>query len=89
LPLSERIVDENLGSFRHVPQPRKRRRSAAADAEVLESRSADFAEAHDNDAVGHDQHRSRSAAGESVANRPRAATRRGPRTRKASGPPRP
>lgn len=30
LPLSERIVDENLGRFRHVPQPRERRRSDRA-----------------------------------------------------------
>ncbi len=32
LPLSERIVDENLGSYHHVHQPRKRLRSATADA---------------------------------------------------------
>ena len=32
LPLSERIVDENLGSYRHVPQPREQLRSATADA---------------------------------------------------------
>ncbi len=40
LPLSERIVDENLGSYRHVPQSREPLRSATADAEVAESRSA-------------------------------------------------
>jgi hypothetical protein len=32
LPLSERVVDENLGSYHHVPQPRERLRSATADA---------------------------------------------------------
>ncbi len=46
LPLSERIVDENLSSYRHVPQPRERLRSATADAEVPESRSADLANDH-------------------------------------------
>ncbi len=30
LPLSERIVDENLGSYHHVPRPRERLRSATA-----------------------------------------------------------
>jgi hypothetical protein len=47
LPLSERIVDENLGSFRRVPQ----HRSAAADAQVLVSRSADRAEERHDDAA--------------------------------------
>jgi hypothetical protein len=32
LPLSERIVDENLGGYHHVPRPRERLRSATADA---------------------------------------------------------
>ncbi|MGO9899099.1 MAG: hypothetical protein ACLP0J_05290 [Solirubrobacteraceae bacterium] len=32
LPLSERIVDENLGSYHHVPRPRERLRAATADA---------------------------------------------------------
>jgi hypothetical protein len=32
LPLSERIVEENLGSYHHVPQPRERLRSATAEA---------------------------------------------------------
>jgi hypothetical protein len=41
LPLSERIIDENLGSYRHVPQPHERLRSATADPEALESRIAD------------------------------------------------
>src|SRR5271167_3768493 len=52
-PLSERIVDENLGSYRHVPRQRERRRSATADAEALESRSADLAEDHHDDDAGH------------------------------------
>jgi hypothetical protein len=52
LPLSERIVDENLGSYRHVPQSRDRPRSATSDAEVLESRSADLAEDHHDDDAG-------------------------------------
>ncbi len=34
-PLSERVVDENLGSYHHVPQPRERLRSATADAGSL------------------------------------------------------
>ncbi len=50
LPLSERIVDENLGSYRHVPQPRERLRSATVDAEVRQSRSADLGDHHDDDA---------------------------------------
>ncbi|MGO9753225.1 MAG: hypothetical protein ACLP8S_06450 [Solirubrobacteraceae bacterium] len=54
LPLSERVVDENLGSYRHVPQARGRLRSGTADAEVLESRSAGLAKDHDDDA-GHAQ----------------------------------
>ncbi len=49
LPLSERIADENLGSFRHVPQ----RRSATADAEVPVSRSVNRAEEHHDDAARH------------------------------------
>ena len=32
VPLSERIVDENLGSYHHVPRPRERLRAATADA---------------------------------------------------------
>jgi len=32
VPLSERILDENLGSYRHVPRPREQLRSATADA---------------------------------------------------------
>ncbi|MGO9898561.1 MAG: hypothetical protein ACLP0J_02450 [Solirubrobacteraceae bacterium] len=32
VPLSERIVDENLGSYCHVPQAREQLRSATADA---------------------------------------------------------
>jgi hypothetical protein len=47
-PLSERIVDENLGSYHHVPQQPKRPRSAKVDAEVLGSRSADLAEGDDD-----------------------------------------
>ncbi len=54
-PLSERIVDENLSSYRHVPQPRERLRSATADAEVLEPRSADLAKGHHADRAGHAQ----------------------------------
>ncbi len=30
-PLSERIVDENLGSYRHVPRQRDRRRPHGAE----------------------------------------------------------
>ncbi len=52
-PLSERIVDENLGSFRHVPRQRERRRSATPDPEALESRSADLADDHHDDDAGH------------------------------------
>ncbi len=51
-PLSERIVDENLGSYRHVLQRRERPRSAKADAAVLASRSADLAEGHHGDDAG-------------------------------------
>jgi hypothetical protein len=77
LPLSERIVDENLGSFRHVPQ----RRSPTADATVPVSRSADRAEEHHDDAARHahldDQAargtRRRSRAGEHDAERVDAA----------------
>ncbi len=55
LPLSERIADENLGSYRHVPQLHERLRSATADTEALESRTADPAkDRHDEDA-GHAQ----------------------------------
>jgi hypothetical protein len=32
VPLSERIVEENLGSYHHVPQPRERLGSATGDA---------------------------------------------------------
>jgi hypothetical protein len=55
LPLSERIVDEHLSSYRHVPQPPERLRSATADAEALEPRSADLAEDHEDDHAGHAQ----------------------------------
>jgi hypothetical protein len=51
LPLSERIVDENLGNYRHVPQPRERGRSATADAEVLKPRAAALAKDHHDDAA--------------------------------------
>jgi hypothetical protein len=43
-PLSERIVDENLGRYRHVPQSSQRPRSATADTEALETRSAELDE---------------------------------------------
>ncbi len=59
LPLSERIVDENLGSYRHVPQPRERLRSVTAEAEILEPRSADLAKDHPRSAdraKDHDDH---------------------------------
>jgi hypothetical protein len=59
LPLSERIVDENLGSFRRVPQ----RGSATADAEVLASRSADRAEERHDDAARHAHVDDRTARG--------------------------
>jgi hypothetical protein len=54
-PLSERIVDENLGSYHHVPHQhhqRERLRLAAANAEVPASRSADLAEHHHDDDAG-------------------------------------
>jgi hypothetical protein len=54
-PLSERIVDENLGSYHHVPHQRERLRLASADAHVPESRSADLAEDHHDDDAGHTQ----------------------------------
>jgi hypothetical protein len=53
LPLSERIVDQNLGSYRHVPQPSERPRSAIADAQALEPRSADLAKDHHDNHAGH------------------------------------
>ncbi len=40
LALSERIVDENLGGYRHVAQSRERLRCAAARAETLKPRTA-------------------------------------------------
>ncbi len=49
LPLSERIIDENLGSFRHVPQ----RRSATTDAAVPTLRPADPAEERHADTARH------------------------------------
>ncbi len=52
-PLSERIVDENLGSYRHVPRQRERLGCATADAEALRSRAAELAEAHHDDHAGH------------------------------------
>ena len=54
LPLSERIVDENLGSYRYVPQPHERLRSATADTAALEPRPAPARDRHDDDA-GHAQ----------------------------------
>ncbi len=51
LPLSERIVDEHLSNYRHVPQSPEQPRSATADAQALEPRSAGPAEdRHDNHA---------------------------------------
>lgn len=52
IPLSERIVDENLGGYRHVPQQRQRPRPATADAGALGSRSTSLAEQHPSDDVG-------------------------------------
>jgi hypothetical protein len=54
-PLSERIVDENLGSYDHVPRQHERLRAAIADAETPESRSADLAEDHHDDDARHAQ----------------------------------
>jgi hypothetical protein len=51
-PLSERIVDQDLGGYRHVPRPRERLRSATAGAEVLASRSADLAKDNHDDHAG-------------------------------------
>ncbi len=48
-PLSERIVDENLGSYQHVPCSRERPTSTTAEAVVPEARTADFAEDHDDE----------------------------------------
>ncbi len=42
LPLSERIVDENLGSYRHVTQPRESKRRAPLYAVSFQVRSADL-----------------------------------------------
>ncbi len=53
-PLSERIVDEKLGSYHHVPRQRQRPRSATADAETLQARAANVDEDNDDDA-GHPQ----------------------------------
>ncbi len=55
LPLSERIVDEHLSSYRHVPQPPQRLRSPTADAEALELRSADPTKDHADNHAGHAQ----------------------------------
>jgi hypothetical protein len=54
LPLRERIIDENLGGYRHVPEPHARLRSATADTEALEQRTAPAKDRHDDDA-GHAQ----------------------------------
>jgi hypothetical protein len=48
-PLSERIVDENLGSYGHVPRQRERLTAPAANTETPESRSADIVKDHHND----------------------------------------
>ncbi|MGO9752111.1 MAG: hypothetical protein ACLP8S_34015 [Solirubrobacteraceae bacterium] len=40
--LSERIVDENLGGYHHVPQSSEWPRSATVDTEVREEGSADL-----------------------------------------------
>jgi len=53
-PLSERIVDENLGSYDHVPRQRERL-VTTADAETPESRSVDLAEDHQDDDARHAQ----------------------------------
>jgi hypothetical protein len=50
LTLSERIVDQNLGSYRHVPQ---RPRSPTAYAQALEPPSANPAEDHHDNHAGH------------------------------------
>ncbi len=55
LPLSERIVDENLGSYRHVPRPHERLRSTTTDTGALESRTADPAKDRHDDHAGHAQ----------------------------------
>ena len=53
LPLSERIVDENLSSYGQLPGPREPLRSATADTEVRESLSADRAQDYHDDHAGH------------------------------------
>jgi hypothetical protein len=42
--MSERILDENLRSYDHVPRQRQRPRSATADAETLQAQTGE----HDN-----------------------------------------
>ncbi len=49
LPLSERIVDENLGSYCHVSQPRQRQRCAPLYAATSKVRSADLDDAPHGD----------------------------------------
>ncbi len=53
LPLSERVLDQNLSSYGQVPGPHERPRSATADTEVCESLSADRAQDHHDDHAGH------------------------------------
>lgn len=45
-PLNERVVDENLGSYRHGTQPRKQRRCGPVLTESLQVRSAHLDDAH-------------------------------------------
>ncbi len=51
LKLSERILDENLGGYRRVPQPCERLRRVTADARMPESRSAHLDEPRREDAA--------------------------------------
>jgi hypothetical protein len=51
LKLSERILDENLGGYRHVPQPCERLRRVTGDAKIPESRSVGLDEPHREDAA--------------------------------------
>ncbi len=52
-PLSERIVDENLGGYRHVTRQHERFGCATADAEAPRSRSPELAGTHHYDDPGH------------------------------------
>jgi hypothetical protein len=48
-PLSERIVDENLGNYRHVSRQHERFGCATAEAQTARSRSAELADARHAD----------------------------------------